>query len=407
MYASMRSAVLMALLAGGAAYGLLAVEEPGNPGEGGDKGITYPYPLDTCIVTGKKLNSMGTAFSTSYKGRPMSFCCKSCVHKLEERPDEYLKKLDQAIIEKQKPAYSMTTCPVTGEKLGEGVDFVYMNRLVRFCRKDCIDTFNEDPSRYLKQMDDAAKGPDAKGKEKSGKRTPEGEHPQEGSQLRHGGRSTEPPNEGKEARHERRQLDRCSQCRYVLTGTSGTKPSVAWLEGKYELRCIGCREEEGGIISCKGCKAGEECPSCAKRAQEEELLCNACIKKMYPKGAPSGKDTILRQTKDSMEAYVCTKCKALCWREEGKECVHLDQDECAACEAIKANLERLQTKKACPHCQPKPIDRGTKQTAVQNIRRPCPYCDSSINSQKECKICKDQGVDCDTCKAAAKERKSK
>lgn len=402
----MRSAVLMALLAGGAAYGLLAVEEQGSPGEGGDRKIAYPYPLDTCIVTGKKLNSMGTAFSTSYKGRPMSFCCKSCLHKLEEKPDEYLKKLDQAIIEKQKPAYSMTTCPVTGEKLGEGVDLVYMNRLVRFCCKDCIDTFNEDPFRYLNQMDAAAQGSDAKANEKSGKKTPEEEHPHEGSQLHQGGGSAGQSGEGKEAVHERRPLDRCPKCRYVLTGTAGTKPTVALLQGKYELRCVGCRKGEDGSVSCKGCKEDEECPACAKAAQEEELLCNACIKKMYPKGAPSGK-TILRQSKGSTEAYVCTKCKTLCWREEGKECVHLDPEECAACEALKANLEQLQAKKACPHCQPKPIDRGTKQTAVQNIRRPCPFCDSSINSQKECKVCKDQGVDCDTCKAAVKERKSK
>lgn len=403
MTRNIRSAVLMALLAGMATFSLLASEEQGDMTKGSDPKVTYPYPLDTCIVSGKKLNSMGTAFSTTYKGRPMSFCCKSCFHKLEEKPDEYLNKLDQAIIEKEKPAYKLATCPVTGKKLGEGVDFVYMNRLVRFCCKDCIDTFKGDPSRYLKLMDAAAQGHDSKAKDRSSKRVPEEEHPHEGSQMHHDEGPTGKPGEDKVAGS---QLDRCSQCRYVLTGTAGTKPSVAWLEGKYELRCIGCREGEGGTTSCKGCKAGEGCPSCVKRAQAEELLCNACIKKMYPKGAPSGK-TVLRLTRNLAEAYVCTKCKTLCWREEGKECVHLDPDECAACEAIKANLEKLQEKKVCPHCIPRPIDRGTKQTAVQNIRRPCPSCASSVNAKGKCEMCAGRKIDCAICDEAAAAAKPK
>lgn len=381
-----------------------AAEDQNSDKKGEEPKVTYPYPLDTCIVSGKKLNSMGTAFSTTYKGRPLSFCCKSCVHKLEEKSDEYLKKLDQAIIEKQKPAYSKTTCPVTGEKLGEGVDHVYMNRLVRFCCKDCIDTFNEDPARYLEQLDAATKNSDGKGKAQPDKDTPGKEHPHDGGHMHHGTKSGEKSGVDNTEDQKHGSLERCSLCRYVLTGTAGTKPTVALLQGKYELRCVGCRKGDDGSVSCKGCKEDEECPACAKAAQEQELLCNACIKKMYPKGAPSGK-TILRLTANSAEAYVCTKCKTLCWREESKECVHLEPDECAACETIKANLEQLQAKKACPHCITRPIDRGTKQTAVQNIRRPCPACASDMDAKGKCEMCADKKIDCEICNAAAKAAK--
>ncbi len=120
----------------------------------------YPYPLDTCVVSGKKLTSMGTAFAYEYKGRPLMFCCKACVHKLEEKPDEYLKKLDEAIIEKQKPEYPLKTCVVSGEALDEAaINHVHENRLVRFCCDGCTKEFNKDPGTFLKKLDAASSKP--------------------------------------------------------------------------------------------------------------------------------------------------------------------------------------------------------------------------------------------------------
>jgi hypothetical protein len=65
-------------------------------------------------------------------------------------------------------AYPLTTCVVSGEKLGSAdmgppIDYIHKesgkpDRLVRFCCKGCIRDFKKDPAKYLKMIDDAAAG---------------------------------------------------------------------------------------------------------------------------------------------------------------------------------------------------------------------------------------------------------
>ena len=118
------------------------------------------YPLDTCIVTGEKLGADEPPVAYQHEGRAITFCCKDCIKKFNADPAKYLKKLDEAIIAKQKPAYPLDTCVVSGEKLGgmgEGVDYVHNNRLVRFCCKGCVPKFKENPAVFLAKIDEAAK----------------------------------------------------------------------------------------------------------------------------------------------------------------------------------------------------------------------------------------------------------
>ena len=66
---------------------------------------------------------------------------------------------------KAKAAYPLDTCVVSGEKLeggdmGAPIDYTYIqdgkpDRLVRFCCKNCIKAFKKDPAKYLKKIDDA------------------------------------------------------------------------------------------------------------------------------------------------------------------------------------------------------------------------------------------------------------
>jgi YHS domain-containing protein len=59
--------------------------------------------------------------------------------------------------------YPLTTCPVSGDKLGamgETIDTLYQGQLIRFCCKGCIKSFNKNPDKYLKEID-AAKKPAA------------------------------------------------------------------------------------------------------------------------------------------------------------------------------------------------------------------------------------------------------
>ncbi|MCZ7646179.1 MAG: hypothetical protein M5U26_12970 [Planctomycetota bacterium] len=137
-----------------------AEEQKAEEGKDAAPPKAYPYPLDTCVVSGKKLTSMGTAFAYEYKGRPLMFCCKACVHELEEKPAEYLKKLDEAIIVKQKPDYPLKTCVVSGEALeDEAVDHVHVNHLVRFCCGGCAKEFQKDPGAYLEKLGAASSKP--------------------------------------------------------------------------------------------------------------------------------------------------------------------------------------------------------------------------------------------------------
>jgi hypothetical protein len=67
-----------------------------------------------------------------------------------------------------KDTYPLTTCVVSGEKLGEmGAPYVFIykdpkikndpGREVRLCCPSCLKDFKKDPAKYLKKIDDAAK----------------------------------------------------------------------------------------------------------------------------------------------------------------------------------------------------------------------------------------------------------
>ena len=54
------------------------------------------YPLATCVVSGEPIDAMGGAIVIQHEGREVRFCCKSCVTQFNEDPSKYLAILDQA-----------------------------------------------------------------------------------------------------------------------------------------------------------------------------------------------------------------------------------------------------------------------------------------------------------------------
>ncbi len=54
------------------------------------------YPLDTCVVGGKKLGSMGEPFLFNYEGQKVYFCCEGCKETFAEEPKKYLAKIEAA-----------------------------------------------------------------------------------------------------------------------------------------------------------------------------------------------------------------------------------------------------------------------------------------------------------------------
>lgn len=149
----------VAVFAVAVAWGLVAgyaVAAEKAPDKAAAKATSDPYPLTTCIVSGKKLGDKPVV--KTIDGREVKFCCENCPAKLDADKASYMKKLDAAIVEKEKPTYSAATCPVSGQKLGamgEPVDKVIGNRLVRFCCDGCPAKYEADPAKYGTKLDEA------------------------------------------------------------------------------------------------------------------------------------------------------------------------------------------------------------------------------------------------------------
>lgn len=107
-----------------------------------------------CPVMGGKIDS---TIYTDIQGQRVYHCCPMCSAKLKADPDKYFKKAAEEGILFEN---IQTTCPVSGEKLEDKSVYTdYEGRRVAFCCKKCRGTFNEDPAKYLKKLDEA---PDAK-----------------------------------------------------------------------------------------------------------------------------------------------------------------------------------------------------------------------------------------------------
>lgn len=115
-----------------------------------------PYPMDTCVVSGQKLGSMGDPIVMTHEGREVRFCCAGCIKRFEDNAAEYWGKINEQIIEQQLAYYPTATCFVSGEALdsmGEPVNYVHNNRLVRFCCKGCLRGFKKDSAPVLAALD--------------------------------------------------------------------------------------------------------------------------------------------------------------------------------------------------------------------------------------------------------------
>ncbi len=112
-----------------------------------------PYPLATCVVSGEELGSMGDPVILDYEGQEVRLCCKGCVKKFHADPEQYL-----AILAEARNPYPLTTCVVSGEELGAMGDPVILNyegQEVRLCCKGCVKKFNADPEQYLALLEQA------------------------------------------------------------------------------------------------------------------------------------------------------------------------------------------------------------------------------------------------------------
>lgn len=131
-------------------------KDQGPEGAVVEKRVGDAYPLSTCPITGEKLGSMGEPVVKLYEGREVRFCCKSCPSKFEKDLAKSLETLDAAIIKDQGPIYPLKISVVTGKDLPEKpYEFVHGNRLVRLGTEAEKAEFLKDPKTYLSKLDQA------------------------------------------------------------------------------------------------------------------------------------------------------------------------------------------------------------------------------------------------------------
>ena len=61
-----------------------------------EKPAPIPDKLTTCPVSGDKLGEMGKPYVFEYKGREVKLCCPDCKKDFEKDPAKYMKKIEAA-----------------------------------------------------------------------------------------------------------------------------------------------------------------------------------------------------------------------------------------------------------------------------------------------------------------------
>ena len=120
------------------------------------KRVGDPYPLSTCPTTGKKLGAMGDAVTKIYDGREVRFCCPACPPKFEKEQAANLAKIDEKIVKDQATLYPLKTSVVTGKDLpAKPYEFVYGNRLIRLGAESEKADFIKDAVKHVGALDKA------------------------------------------------------------------------------------------------------------------------------------------------------------------------------------------------------------------------------------------------------------
>jgi YHS domain-containing protein len=55
-----------------------------------------PYPLTTCVISGEKLGGMGKPFVFTYEGTEVELCCPHCKPDFDKDPAKYIKEIQAA-----------------------------------------------------------------------------------------------------------------------------------------------------------------------------------------------------------------------------------------------------------------------------------------------------------------------
>jgi len=152
---------LFALMGTSFALGVAQDKQPASK-PAAEKVATFagdPYLLGVDIVTGKDLGPIEDQVVIDFEGRELRFSSEKSTKAFRAAPAGFVEKIDALMIADQLPLYPLTTCMISGDKLGgdmgKPVNIIYKNRLVSFCCKMCIGKFKKSPDKYIAQLDAA------------------------------------------------------------------------------------------------------------------------------------------------------------------------------------------------------------------------------------------------------------
>jgi hypothetical protein len=115
------------------------------------------YPLTTCVVSGKPLDAAKMKrFDAG--GREFRTCCGGCQGKIQKDPAAWTAKLDEAVKANDGKLYPLETCAVcTSGKLADGAkDVVLDGFLVRCCGAACAEKATATKAAVLAKVQAAA-----------------------------------------------------------------------------------------------------------------------------------------------------------------------------------------------------------------------------------------------------------
>lgn len=117
-----------------------------------------PYTLNTCAVSGKALGSMGDPIVLDHEGREIKLCCGGCEDPFKADPAKYIAAVDEKMIAQQDENYPLDTCLVSGKALdskGEPIDLIVANRHVKLCCAGCVKPAGSDVAGTIAKLDEA------------------------------------------------------------------------------------------------------------------------------------------------------------------------------------------------------------------------------------------------------------
>jgi len=65
-------------------------------GLAGDTNTAKPYPLTTCVISGEKLGEMAPPYVFTQDGQEVRLCCPNCLKEFKKDPAKYLKIIQDA-----------------------------------------------------------------------------------------------------------------------------------------------------------------------------------------------------------------------------------------------------------------------------------------------------------------------